>query len=146
MSHLKIRPTGRQGLVTRVTPESAGWTYVGFELHRLEAGANVFNKYGNGFVRYLTDDFDINGTKRENLDLGGELNLGKRYGVSFYGQRDLSQDSWVIRDVGVFYRDDCLRVDVIYRREDTIIGRLLPSESVSVRLTLATLGGSFNGR
>ena len=116
------------------------------DVHRLEAGANVYNKYGSGFVRYLTDDFDINGTKRENLDLGGELNLGKSYGVSFYGQRDLSQDSWVIRDVGVFYRDDCLRVDVIYRREDTIIGRLLPSESVSVRLTLATLGGSFNGR
>jgi LPS-assembly protein len=116
------------------------------DIHRLEAGANVYNKYGSGFVRYLTDDFDINGTKRENLDLGGELYVAKNYGVSFYGQRDLRQDSWVIRDVGVFYRDDCLRVDVIYRREDTIIGRLLPSESVSVRLTLATLGGSFNGR
>jgi len=116
------------------------------DIHRLEAGANVYNKHGNGFVRYLTDDFDINGVKRENLDLGGELYVGKNYGVSFYGNRDLRQDSWVIRDLGVFYRDDCLRVDVIYRREDTILGRLLPSESVSVRLTLATLGGSFNGR
>lgn len=116
------------------------------DIHRLEAGANAYNKYGSGFVRYLTDDFDINGEKRENLDLGGEVYVGKNYGVSFYGNRDLRQDSWVIRDVGVFYRDDCLRVDVIYRREDTIVGRLLPSESVSVRLTLATLGGSFNGR
>jgi len=116
------------------------------DIHRLEAGANVYNKYGAGFVRYLTDDFDINGTKRENLDVGGEVYVGKNYGVSVYGNRDLRADSWVIRDVGVFYRDDCLRVDVIYRREDTIIGRLLPSESVSVRLTLATLGGSFNGR
>jgi LPS-assembly protein len=116
------------------------------DIHRLEAGANAYNKYGSGFVRYLTDDFDINGVKRENLDLGGEVYVGKNFGVSFYGNRDLRQDSWVIRDVGVFYRDDCLRVDVIYRREDTIIGRLLPSESVSVRLTLATLGGSFNGR
>jgi len=116
------------------------------DIKRLEAGANVYNKHGNGFVRYLTDDFDINGVKRENLDLGGEVYIGKNYGVSFYGNRDLKQDSWVIRDVGVFYRDDCLRVDVIYRREDTIVGRLLPSESVSVRLTLATLGGSFNGR
>ena len=113
------------------------------DIHRLEAGANVYNKYGNGFVRYLTDDFDINGTKRENLDVGGEIYLNKNYGVSIYGNRDLRADSWVIRDYGVFYRDDCLRVDVIYRREDTIIGRLLPSESVSVRLTLATLGGSF---
>jgi LPS-assembly protein len=116
------------------------------DIHRLEAGLNASNKHGSGFVRYLTDDFDINGAKRKNLDLGGEVYLSKNYGVSFYGNRDLQQDSWVIRDVGVFYRDDCLRVDVIYRREDTIIGRLLPSESVSVRLTLATLGGSFNGR
>lgn len=116
------------------------------DIHRLEAGANASIKYGNGFVRYLTDDFDINGAKRENLDVGGEVYLGKNYGVSIYGNRDLARDAWVIRDLGVFYRDDCLRVDVIYRREDTIIGRLLPSESVSVRLTLATLGGSFNGR
>ncbi|WP_337188317.1 LPS assembly protein LptD [Phenylobacterium sp.] len=116
------------------------------DIRRLEAGANVANKYGSGFVRYLTDDFDINGVKRENLDLGGEVYLGRNYGVSLYGNRDLARDAWVIRDVGVFYRDDCLRVDVIYRREDTIIGRLLPSESVSVRLTLATLGGSFNSR
>lgn len=116
------------------------------DIHRLEAGVNTYNKYGTGFVRYLTDDFDINGVKRENLDVGGEVYVGKNYGVSLYGNRDLKRDAWVIRDVGVFYRDDCLRVDVIYRREDTIIGRLLPSESVSVRLTLATLGGSFNGR
>jgi LPS-assembly protein len=116
-----------------------------FDIHRLEAGANVFNKHGNGFVRYLRDDFDINQRKRENLDVGGELYVAKNYGVSFYGSRDLNEDAWVIRDLGVFYRDDCLRVDVIYRREDTILGRLLPSESVSVRLTLATLGGT-NGR
>lgn len=116
------------------------------DIHRLEAGANTSSRYGSGFVRYLSDDFDINGVKRENLDVGGEVYLGKSYGISLYGNRDLKRDAWVIRDVGVFYRDDCLRVDVIYRREDTIIGRLLPSESVSVRLTLATLGGSFSGR
>ncbi|WP_293677092.1 LPS assembly protein LptD [uncultured Phenylobacterium sp.] len=116
------------------------------DIHRLEAGANASNKYGSGFIRYLTDDFDINGVKRENLDIGGEIYLSKNYGVSLYGNRDLRNDAWVIRDYGVFYRDDCLRVDVIYRREDTVIGRLLPSESVSVRLTLATLGGSFSGR
>ncbi|MCR5875800.1 LPS-assembly protein LptD [Phenylobacterium sp. J426] len=112
------------------------------DIRRLEAGANVANRYGNGFVRYLTDDFDINGVKRENLDLGGELYLPKGFGVSFYGSRDMNQEAWVIRDLGVFYRDDCIRVDVIYRREDIIIGRLLPSETVSVRLTLATLGGT----
>jgi len=115
-------------------------------IHRLEAGVNAYNKHGNGFVRYLTDDSDINGVKQKNLDVGGEFYVGKNYGVSVYGNRDLQRDAWVIRDLGVFYRDDCLRVDVIYRREDTILGRLLPSNSVQLRLTLATLGGSFNGK
>ncbi|HMO43157.1 MAG TPA: hypothetical protein PKB04_07495, partial [Phenylobacterium sp.] len=61
-------------------------------------------------------------------------------GLSAYGNRDMVQDAWVVRDLGVVYRDDCIRVEVIYRREDTVIGRLGPSEAVAVRLTLATLG------
>ncbi|EFG2587182.1 5-deoxy-glucuronate isomerase, partial [Escherichia coli] len=34
MSRLKITPDAGSGLVASVTPESAGWTYVGFDLHR----------------------------------------------------------------------------------------------------------------
>ena len=36
MPNLRVRPKGTHGLVTEVTPESAGWSYVGFALHRLE--------------------------------------------------------------------------------------------------------------
>jgi LPS-assembly protein len=115
-------------------------------IHRLEAGANVNRRWGSGFVRYLTDDFDINAERRENLDLGGELYVAKNWGVSAYGNRDMRQNAWIIRDVGVFYRDDCLRAEVIYRKEDTVVGRLGPRESISFRLTLATLGGPLYGR
>ena len=51
-----------------------------------------------------------------------------------------------VRDVGAFYKDECIRVDVFYRHEDVIIGRLGPSDQLSVRLTLATLGGPLYGR
>lgn len=37
-SHLLVKPTTKTGLVHDVTPASAGWTHVGFALHRLEAG------------------------------------------------------------------------------------------------------------
>ncbi|MBE0580527.1 5-deoxy-glucuronate isomerase [Devosia sp.] len=37
-SRLRIRPKAKTGLVHEVTPASAGWTYVGFALHRLDAG------------------------------------------------------------------------------------------------------------
>ena len=114
------------------------------DVERAEAGANVAMKYGSGYVRYLRDNSNINGVKTENLDLGAEIPIGEHWGVSAYGHRDLVQKAWVVRDLGVFYRDECTRVDVIYRREDTVIGRLGPSDSVAVRLTLATLGGPLN--
>lgn len=110
-------------------------------IQRAEAGANVSMKRGSGYFRYLRNVADANGSKVENLDLGGELYLSKHWGLTAYGNRDLVQSAWVIRDLGVVYRDECTRIDVIYRREDTVIGRLGPTESIAVRLTLATLGG-----
>ncbi|WP_299818804.1 5-deoxy-glucuronate isomerase [uncultured Jannaschia sp.] len=38
MPHLLHRPFGTHGEVHRITPERAGWRYVGFALHRLRAG------------------------------------------------------------------------------------------------------------
>jgi LPS-assembly protein len=116
------------------------------DVHRLEAGANVTSKWGSGFVRYLKDDQGINGAKIENADVGADINVTKHWGVSAYGNRDLIQNAWVIRDLGVFYKDECVRVDVFYRHEDVIIGRLGSSDQLSVRLTLATLGGPLYGR
>jgi len=115
------------------------------EVHRLEAGANINIKRLTGFVRYLQDDQGINGTKLHNADVGGDLSVTQHWGVSVYGNRDLIQDAWVIRDIGVFYKDECVRVDVFYRHEDVIIGRLGPSDKLEIRLTLATLGGPLYG-
>ncbi len=41
MSKLHIKPTGQLGKVFDVTPESAGWSYVGFGLYHLTAGDKV---------------------------------------------------------------------------------------------------------
>lgn len=41
MSKLLVKPKGTHGRVTKVTPKNAGWTYVGFELHRLMPGETV---------------------------------------------------------------------------------------------------------
>ena len=38
MSKLHIKPKGRLGKVFDVTPETAGWSYVGFGLYHLKAG------------------------------------------------------------------------------------------------------------
>ena len=41
MSHLLVKPGPGSGRIASVTPESAGWTYVGFDLHRLKPGETV---------------------------------------------------------------------------------------------------------
>ncbi|EPE99088.1 5-deoxy-glucuronate isomerase [Rhizobium grahamii] len=41
MPNLKVKPSSTHGRVTHVTPESAGWTYVGFDMHRLKPGETV---------------------------------------------------------------------------------------------------------
>ena len=46
MSQLRVRPKTTHGLVTEVTPESAGWTYVGFALHRLGASERLAAETG----------------------------------------------------------------------------------------------------
>ena len=46
MPQLRVRPRGTRGLVAEVTPESAGWTYVGFALHRVAVGESVAAETG----------------------------------------------------------------------------------------------------
>jgi 5-deoxy-glucuronate isomerase len=46
MVELLIKPTGDHGTVTQVTPESAGWTYLGFEVIRLVPGESLFAETG----------------------------------------------------------------------------------------------------
>jgi 5-deoxy-glucuronate isomerase len=46
MSKLKIVPDRRGSRTIHVTPESAGWTYVGFDLYRLRPGESVSEATG----------------------------------------------------------------------------------------------------
>lgn len=47
MSPLLHRPFGRHGKVHQITPESAGWRYVGFALYRLRAGERAAEPTGD---------------------------------------------------------------------------------------------------
>lgn len=47
MPMLHVKPSGDHGAVVSVTPESAGWTYVGFELQKLRPGDATAADTGN---------------------------------------------------------------------------------------------------
>ena len=46
MSRLLVKPQSDRGLVHDITPDSAGWRYVGFALHRLQPGDRVAAETG----------------------------------------------------------------------------------------------------
>jgi 5-deoxy-glucuronate isomerase len=69
MSRLRLRPTSSQGQVLSITPQSAGWTYVGFDLHRLKAATRTAGITGEREICLVF----VTGTGRvtvDGLDLG----------------------------------------------------------------------------
>ncbi len=46
MSKLCVRPSGSHGQIHHITPERAGWTYVGFDVHRLRSRESVSGETG----------------------------------------------------------------------------------------------------
>ncbi len=120
-----------------------------FALRRQEVGFNVVTGFARGYFRYLHDFTDPSGS-RENLEAAGDIFVTKHFGVVLYGQRDLQNGVWARRDIGLLYEDECTRLEVVYHHEAAFARLGGPSNSVQVRLTLATLGEqgyrSVNGR
>ena len=109
-------------------------------LRRIEAGANVNLARGGGYLRYMRDNEDVLGEQREDIDFVGDVLLVGHWGVTFRGVRDLERDVWRRQEIGGLYRDECLEVAVVWVHEETFNRTLGPSDSIQVRLTLATLG------
>ena len=130
------------------------------KLNRLEAGLDASVAKGFGSLRYLKDNKDTSGLRQENLDFIGDYKIREHWGVTALGRLSYqdarafglpvtdSKWSWTRRDLGAYYTDDCIRLDVIYQNEDrytqTTSGlKLKSNESVVLRLTLATLGDTL---
>jgi LPS-assembly protein len=136
--------------------------------NRLEAGASFAISRITGYVSYLQEAqaptlFPVTQAagsqpnpcavvsvactaKVKSLDFRGEIYATRHWGITVYGIRDIDGGEWRKRDVGIVYRDDCIRVELLYRRDETFNGTLGPSSAVVLRLNLATLGNSGYSR
>lgn len=128
-------PVDGLSFFTRARFDASDWG-----VRRMEAGVNVEFNRANGFVRYLRDNQDITGVQREDIDFAGEVMVVGNWGVTFAGVRDIESDVWRRQEFGALYRDDCLDMAVVWVHEETYNRSLGPSDSVILRLTLATLG------
>ncbi len=124
-------------LFGRVRLDSANFT-----VNQLEVGADVTTQRFIGQVRYLQEDQDPTGVPVKDIDFQAEVYVTQHWGFTAYGAREFEAGAWRRRDVGIVYRDDCIRFEVVYRRDETFNRTWGPSDGVSFRLTLATLGNS----
>ena len=129
------KPVDGFNFFTRARFDAANW-----DLRRMEVGVNVDFDRAHGFLRYLRDNQDITGVQREDIDFAGEVMVAGNWGVTFAGVRDVEGDVWRRQELGALYRDDCLDLAVVWVHEETYNRTLGPSDSVVLRLTLATLG------
>ena len=111
-----------------------------FAINSMETGVNFATSRVSGYVSYLQEANAPAGGHITSLDIHGEVWATKHWGATVYSIVD--RGTWRQNDVGLVYRDDCLRVELLYRRNETINGTLGPSTSVILRLSLATLGNT----
>jgi len=111
-----------------------------FAINRLEAGANFALDRASGYVSYLQEAQSPLGGKIRSVDVHGEVYPLKHWGVTAYGIIDAG--TWRREEFGLIYRDSCVRLELLYRHDDTYNGTLGPSTSVVLRLRLATFGNS----
>ncbi len=111
-----------------------------FAVNRLTAGASFSTARAEGYVSYLQEARSPAGAQVNSLDLHGAFFVTRHWGATSY--MIIDGGAWRRRELGVVYRDDCLRVEVVYRHDETFNGTLGPSTSVLLRLTLATLGNT----
>lgn len=110
------------------------------DLRKIEAGVDARLARGAGYLRYMKQDQDYSGVPREDIEGAGEVFITKRWGVSADAVRDLQTQTWRRRAGGIVYRDECLRFELLYQRDNNPLLGERSSQSVVVRLTLATLG------
>lgn len=77
MSRLLCKPFGAHGKVHQITPESAGWRYVGFSLYRLRAGETVGEATGDHEVILVLVEgkAQITGAGQDWGELGDRMNV-----------------------------------------------------------------------
>ncbi len=78
----------------------------------------------------------------EFVQLSGQQFVYGNWGVAASGIADLERDIITRSEVGLLFDDDCFRFEIGVRRDNTRVRPSGPSESIYVRLNLATFGGT----
>lgn len=110
------------------------------DVRRAEFGADMELSRGHGQLRYLREDQDFSGVAREDIEAAGEVFITQNWGLTFNAVLDIEQDAWRRQTFGLVYLDESARLEAVYQRDENPVLGGRSSNSLVIRLTLATLG------
>ena len=137
MTALEVTPINGVSLFSRARLDADS-----FAVRREEAGFNWTLPHGSFGMRYLYNGADALNLKTESLDLVASYFFTKNWGASVTASRDLQQEVWPRTQVSLLYQNDCIQMAVIFTHDQTYDSRIAPSNSVQIRLSLATFGNT----
>tara|TARA_R110000868_G_scaffold224338_7_gene476320 strand:+ start:3647 stop:5830 length:2184 start_codon:yes stop_codon:yes gene_type:complete len=113
------------------------------DINRVDLGFGYTSDRFTGNVSYL-EVSDDDGTRTDQREARASLSvrLTDRWSAIGSTIRDLDRGTSRKTLAGFRYADECTELDIVYQREDEGIARLGPSESIQIRITLFTLGGT----
>lgn len=79
----------------------------------------------------------------QSANINGAFKFARNWGVDINASRDIQSRLFPTAQIGVFYQDDCIRIDILYHHNETLQGfgaRVGESDGIGVRLTVVTLG------
>ncbi len=113
------------------------------------AEATVDGRWGRrnlASVSYIVDSSNpLDGPENRNYEfvqLSGHQFIYGNWGVAVTGIADMQRDIVTRSEVGLLYDDDCFRIELGWRRDNTRVRPTGPAEGVYIRLNLATFGAS----
>jgi LPS-assembly protein len=143
ITYATIRPLAYLTFFNRARLDADSW-----RVRREEAGVDVNYQRFFGTLRYNYNQSGLSYGPNfvpvvgrvETAEARAQVFLTKNWGVSINATRDLAHSIWPQAQVGLIYTDECVRLDVIYTHDEILGAKIGASDSIGLRLTLATLG------
>ena len=128
-----------------VTPVSGLYLFArgrldNWDLRHVEVGVDAQMDRATGYLRYMRTDQDYTGSPAEDIEGQAQVFIAGNWGILANATRDLEEQQWRRRSIGAVYRDDCLRFELLYQRDNNPLLGARDSSSIVFRLTLVTLG------
>jgi LPS-assembly protein len=79
----------------------------------------------------------------EDMSLAGSMALTRNVGIEINATRDMRTRVFPQAQIGVFYQDDCIRVDWLYHHNEIFRGlgaKVGASDGIGIRLSIVTFG------